>query len=82
LIAFAWTNLKEDKMEFCVNNERKINLEQDRPDGPVNVTIWAAPSADGTCDCEDEYIISPGDFVTMLNWYRYQKETGNTDLSF
>lgn len=27
-------------------------------------------------------IIEPGDFVTMLNWYRYQKENGNESLMF
>ena len=28
------------------------------------------------------YKISPDDMVTMLNWYRYQKENGNEELSF
>ena len=69
-------------MEFEVNNGQKIILEQAEPDGPVNVTTWGAPSSDGTKDCEDEYTITPGDFVMMLNWYRHQKRTGNTDLNF
>ena len=29
-----------------------------------------------------EHTITPGDFVMMLNWYRYQKRMGNTDLNF
>ena len=54
-------------MEFEVNNERKIKLEQAEPDGPVSVTTWEAPRDDGTMDCESEYTISVGDFVMMLN---------------
>lgn len=68
-------------MEFFVNNGRKIELEQVEPDGPVNVTTWGAPHDDYT-GCEDEYTITPGDFVMMLNWYRHQKRTGNVDLNF
>jgi hypothetical protein len=26
--------------------------------------------------------ISGADFITMLNWYRYQKQTNNTNLIF
>lgn len=33
-------------MEFEVNNERKIKLEQAEPDGPVSVTTWEAPRDD------------------------------------
>ncbi len=69
-------------MEFEVNNGRKIVLEQAEPDGLVNVTTWEAPGDDGVRDCESEYTISPGDFVMMLNWYRYQKDIGNTCLDF
>lgn len=68
-------------MEFFVNNGRRIELEQAEPDGPVNVTTWEAPHDDCT-GCEDEYTITPGDFVMMLNWYRHQKRTGNVDLNF
>lgn len=68
-------------MEFFVNNGRKIELEQAESDGPVNVTTWRAPHDDYT-GCEDEYSITPGDFVMMLNWYRHQKRTGNVDLNF
>lgn len=68
-------------MELFVNNGRKIVLEQAEPDGPVNVTTWKMPH-DDVRGCEDEYTITPGDFVMMLNWYRHQKRTGNTDLNF
>ena len=68
-------------MEFQVNNGRKIVLEQDNPDSLVSVTTWGAPHDDAT-DCENEYTITPGDFVMMLNWYRHQKRTGNKDLNF
>ena len=69
-------------MEFKVNNGRTIKLEQSEPDGPVSVTTWEAPDRDGNVGCDSEYTISPGDFVMMLNWYRYQKRMGNTDLNF
>ena len=69
-------------MEFEVNNERKIKLEQAEPDGPVSVTTWEAPRDDGTMDCESEYTISVRDFVMMRNCYRHQNTTANTDLNF
>lgn len=31
---------------------------------------------------EDSYEISDGDFISMLNWYVYQKNSGNSDLTF
>jgi hypothetical protein len=30
----------------------------------------------------EEFVISPGDFVTLLNWYRFQKSNGNENLMF
>lgn len=68
-------------MEFEVNNQRKIELEQTNPDGLVHVTTWSAEQG-GIREVESEYDISPGDFVMMLNWYRYQKENGNPNLNF
>ena len=69
-------------MEFGVNNERQIEVKQDKSDGDVSVTTWGAPNEDGCRDCESEYSISPGDFVIMLNWYKYQKQHGNESLNF
>lgn len=70
-----------EEIEFNVNNQRKIQLTQTEPDGAVTVTTWEA-ERNGVRDVESEYQISPGDFVMMLNWYRYQKENGNPDLNF
>jgi hypothetical protein len=65
------------KMNFNVNNGRTIEVFQARNDGPVYATTFNSKGqAEGTED------ISAGDFVTMLNWYRYQKDAGNTNLSF
>jgi hypothetical protein len=65
------------KMNFNVNNGRVIEVFQARNDGPVYATTFNSKGqAEGTED------ISAGDFVTMLNWYRYQKDAGNTNLSF
>ena len=68
-------------MEFEINNQRKIQLTQTEPDGAVTVTTWEAEQ-NGVREVESEYQISPGDFVMMLNWYRYQKENGNPNLNF
>lgn len=73
--------LETDEIEFSVNNQRKIQLTQTEPDGAVTVTTWDA-ERNGVREVESEYQISPGDFVMMLNWYRYQKENGNPNLNF
>lgn len=65
------------KMRFEVNNGRRIEVFQARDDGQVYVTTY-----DSKGEKESSDIISPGDFVMMLNWYRYQKETGNENLNF
>ncbi|MDR3560511.1 MAG: hypothetical protein P4N59_03580 [Negativicutes bacterium] len=65
------------KMVFEVNNGRKLSVFQARDDGPVYVT-----TLDSKGNEEMVESINPGDFVTMVNWYRYQKEIGNADLTF
>lgn len=65
------------KMKFEVNNGRTIEVFQARDDGPVYVTRY-----DSKGQKESSDIISAGDFITMLNWYRYQKENGNENLNF
>lgn len=73
------------KMTFKVNNGRTIEVFQARDDGPVYVTRYDSNYFEkyllkGKKESSD--IISAGDFVTMLNWYRYQKENGNENLNF
>jgi hypothetical protein len=66
------------KMNFKVNNGRSIEVFQARNDGPVYATtLNSNKEEEGNTE-----IISAGDFITMLNWYRYQKDIGNTNLSF
>jgi len=65
------------KMNFEVNNGRTIEVFQAREDGPVY-----AITKDSKGKEESTESISAGDFVTMLNWYRYQKGEGNVNLSF
>lgn len=65
------------KMKFKVNNGRTIEVFQAREDGPVYVTTYNSKG-----EKESSEIISSGDFVMMLNWYRYQKENGNENLDF
>jgi hypothetical protein len=64
-------------MIFEVNNGRRIKVFQARDDGPVYLVTY-----DGSGKRESTDSIKPGDFVTMLNWYRYQKEQGNDGLTF
>ena len=73
--------MENSNIEFNVNNQRKIQLEQSKRDGDVTVTVWSAEH-NGIREVENEYKINPGDFVMILNWYRYQKENGNPDLNF
>lgn len=65
------------------NNERVIRIRQSVIDGPITVRVLGAPrDVFGSRPLETMYEISPSDMVTMLNWYRYQKENGNDDLRF
>jgi len=65
------------KMNFEVSNGRKIKVSQAKTDYPLYVTTF-----DGRGVAENIYTISACDFVTMLNWYRYQKDNGNKRLDF
>lgn len=64
-----------------VNNQRTIEITQDQPDGAMTVTAWSVERG-GIREVEYEYKIAPADFVSMLNWYRFQKENGNPNLLF
>ena len=55
-------------MTFNVNNEGILKLEQSTHDAAVTV----ATIRDGKA--ENSYIISNGDFVMLLNLYRYIKD--------
>ena len=55
-----------------INNGGILTLHQDGHDKPIDVTSSNA----GT------FCISPGDFCTLINWYRYQKENGNDSLNW
>lgn len=69
------------KMKFNVNNGGTMEVFQARDDGPVYVTVYE-PEKDGKREKRSSDIIQPGDFVTMTNWCRYQKEHGNESLNF
>ena len=45
-------------------------------DGNVIVTTWGAEK-NGVREVENEYTISPADFIMLLNLHQYLKETGN-----
>lgn len=56
-------------ISFNVNNGRSINLKQFGHDKEITVSI-----NHGIEPPETEYTISPGDFVMLLNLYRYIKD--------
>lgn len=60
-----------------VNNNRKIGIFQKDHDGEITVITYSKDENE-----ENHYAISSGDFVTMLNWYRFQKQNGNERLEF
>ena len=55
-------------LTFEINNGRQLRMTQDTHDGPVNVTTGTAQEIDNS------FAISPGNLVTLLNWFRYAKE--------
>jgi hypothetical protein len=64
-------------MIFKVNNNRIIEVDQLYDDGLISIV-----TLDSKNEIESTETISAGDFITMLNWYRYQKRTGNKTLEF
>ena len=68
-------------MEFMLEKGKKLVLEQERPNGLVTVTSFLG--SDGTgWKCEKQYAIAPWDFITMINWYNAQSQSGNITLAF
>lgn len=66
-----------------VNNDRMIRIRQQNIGGPITVRTLTAPNGPfDHRDVENEYEISAGDMVMLLNWYRYQKSHGNENLIF
>lgn len=65
-------------LEMNINNNRVMQLAQFSRDGEITFSTYDAKSA----EVDHEETISPGDMVTMLNWYRFQKDSGNINLDF
>lgn len=59
-------------ISFDINNGGILTVHQDGHDQQLEVMS----SNVGT------FFISAGDFITMINWYRYQKSNGNLNLEF
>ena len=55
-------------ISFEINNQRKMMLSQEQHDKNITVTTGTDYQID------NEFIISPGDMVMLINYYRYQKE--------
>lgn len=52
------------KISFEVNNGGKLKISQEKHDGKVSVNV----------DENHGYYISSGDFVMLLNYYKYVKD--------
>lgn len=64
-------------IEFEINNDGIMTLNQEDFDGEVTVTRrWLNDNE------LSPFRISAADFITMLNWYRYQKDNNNERLEF
>lgn len=59
-----------------VNNGLHLELEQNSDDGMIEVRCMDGDTTENT------FTISPGDMVTLLNWFRFQKDNGNVNLDF
>ena len=59
----------EQNITFDVNNEGLMKLTQLEHDGTVKLTTVRRGSHN------EQYIISPGDFVMLMNYYRQQKQS-------
>lgn len=59
-----------------VNNGQHLEMEQKQDDGMIEVRRMDGDTVDNT------FTISPGDMVTLLNWFRFQKDNGNINLEF
>lgn len=59
-----------------VNNGLILEVEQKSDNGMIEVRRMDGDTVDNT------FTVSPGDMVTLLNWFRYQKDNGNINLDF
>lgn len=59
-----------------INNGQHLEVEQMEDNGMIEVRRIDGDTVDNT------FTISAGDMLTMLNWFRYQKDNGNISLEF
>ena len=59
-----------------INNGMRLEMTQATPDGMIEVQRMDGDTVDNT------FTVSAGDMVTLLNWFRYQKDNGNINLTF
>lgn len=68
-------DMRGNFFSFEVNNHGQMTAEQLEHDGSITVTVSHIEG--GYREYDSEFTISPGDFVMLMNYYRYQKEHGN-----
>lgn len=65
-------------IKININNGLVLEIEQPKENNSIYVTKKDSQGRQQ----ENTFNISASDFVTMLNWYRYQKENENISLNF
>lgn len=60
-----------------INNQQWLDVQPDNG----RITVYKRDSH-GVVQEDETVYIQHGDFVTMLNWYSYQKRIGNKNLEF
>ncbi len=67
-------------ISFEVNNNGKLTFEQSVHDGSVDVITWDRhQDFDGDvirCTVRHGEVVSAGDMVMLMNYYRHQKKNG------
>ena len=63
-------------ISFNVNNGGTLTFTQEEHDEQVEAITWDH-AKDGSRSVRFGDVISAGDMVMLLNYYRYQKEHGN-----
>ena len=63
----------KNQITVDVNNRQIMSLSQEKHDGDMTLTVWKPGGGEKGID---EWIITPGDFVMLMNYYRTQKESG------
>jgi len=61
-------------LEIDINNKRTMQVHQDKLYRKIQVLTGKNSIINGIIDIDDNFNISEGDFVMLINYYRYIKD--------